>query len=140
MREQRIVLEAIVPSEAGTIRFLGTHLDHSKEDLREQQATAVDRLLDAVSFADTKSIATVLAGDFNDVPKSRTLGCFEKRWQVEPRIENRNLATYPSESPRTRIDYVAVDQAGTLVLDSLEVVPEPLASDHRPVVGELVIP
>ena len=140
MREQRIVLEAIVPSEAGTIRFLGTHLDHSKEDLREQQATAVDRLLDAVSFADTKSIATVLAGDFNDVPKSRTLGCFEKRWQVEPRIENRNLATYPSESPRTRIDYVAVDQAGTLVLDSLKVVSEPLASDHRPVVGELVIP
>ena len=140
MREQRIVLEAIVPSEAGTIRFLGTHLDHSKEDLREQQATAVDRLLDAVSFADTKSIATVLAGDFNDVPKSRTLGCFEKRWQVEPRIENRNLATYPSESPRTRIDYVAVDQAGRLVLDSLKVVSEPLASDHRPVVGELVIP
>ena len=140
MREQRIVLEAIVPSEAGTIRFLGTHLDHSKEDLREQQATAVDRLLGAVSFADTKSIATVLAGDFNDVPKSRTLGCFEKRWQVQPRIENRHLATYPSESPRTRIDYVAVDQAGTLVLDSLEVVPEPLASDHRPVVGELVIP
>ena len=140
MREQRIVLEAIVPSEAGTIRFLGTHLDHSKEDLREQQATAVDRLLGAVSFADTKSIATVLAGDFNDVPKSRTLGCFEKRWQVEPRIENRNLATYPSESPRTRIDYVAVDQAGRLVLDSLKVVSEPLASDHRPVVGELVIP
>ncbi len=140
MREQRIVLEAIVPSEAGTIRFLGTHLDQSKEDLREQQATAVDRLLGAVSFADTKSIATVLAGDFNDVPKSRTLGCFEKRWQVQPRIENRHLATYPSESPRTRIDYVAVDQAGRLVLDSLKVVSEPLASDHRPVVGELVIP
>ena len=129
-----------VTGEGGTNRFLGTHLDQSKGSLREQKATAVDRLLDAVSFADTKSIATVLAGDFNDVPKSRTLGCFEKRWQVEPRIENRNLATYPSESPRTRIDYVAVDQAGTLVLDSLKVVPEPLASDHRPVVGELVIP
>ncbi|MFM8401398.1 MAG: endonuclease/exonuclease/phosphatase family protein, partial [Pirellula sp.] len=38
MREQRIVLEAMVLSDMGPIRFLGTHLDHSKEDLRAEQA------------------------------------------------------------------------------------------------------
>lgn len=140
MREQRIVLEAVVLSDMGSIRFIGTHLDHSKEDLRAEQARAIDRLLDSASFEETKSIATVLAGDLNDVPKSRTLAHLDKRWQIDPRKENGNLATYPSDSPRTRIDYVAVDRTGTLVLDSLEVVPEPLASDHRPVVGELVIP
>ena len=140
MREPRIVLEAIVSSEIGTIRFLGTHLDHSKEDLREKQAHAVDGLLDRVSFPEAKSMATVLAGDFNDVPKSKSLGCFDQRWLIDPRKENLVLATYPSQSPRTRIDYVAVNRSGRLVLDSLEVLPVPLASDHRPVLAELVIP
>jgi endonuclease/exonuclease/phosphatase family metal-dependent hydrolase len=140
MREQRIVLEAIVSCEIGTIRFLSTHLDHSKEDLREKQARAVDELLDRVSFPEAKSMATVLAGDFNDVPKSKSLGCFDQRWLIDPRKENLALATYPSQSPRTRIDYVAVNRSGKLVLDSLEVLPETLASDHRPVLAELVIP
>ena len=140
MREQRIVFEAIVSSEIGTIRFLGTHLDHAKEDLREKQALAVDGLLDRVSFPEANSVATVLAGDFNDVPKSKVLRCFDKRWLIDPGKESLELATYPSQSPRTRIDYVAVDRSGKLVLDALEVLPEPIASDHRPVLAELVIP
>ena len=140
MREQRIVLEAMVLSDMGPIRFLGTHLDHSKEDLRAEQARAVDRLLDTIVYAETKSIATVLAGDFNDVPKSPALKCFHERWQIDPKKDSPALATYPSQSPRTRIDYVAVERSGLLVLETLNVLPESIASDHRPILAELGIP
>ncbi|MFM8400855.1 MAG: hypothetical protein ACKOAH_23760, partial [Pirellula sp.] len=75
-----------------------------------------------------------------DVPKSRTLGCFEKRWQIDPRKDSPALATYPSQSPRTRIDYVAVERSGLLVLETLNVLPESIASDHRPILAELGIP
>ena len=137
MREQRIVLEATIPSQLGTIRFFSTHLDHSKEDLRHEQARAVDGLLDTVSLEESKAIATVLAGDLNATPKSRTLTSFEQRWQIDPQSPSELIATYPSESPKTRIDYVLVDRAGRLVVESIEVLPEPVASDHRPVLGTL---
>lgn len=138
MREQRIVLEAIVSSEFGFVRVLGTHLDHSKEELRQEQALAVDRLLDSVSFGKSKTAATILAGDLNDVPDSRTLGHFRQRWQIDPRSAGESLASYPSQSPRTRIDYVMVDREGLLLVDSVEVLTESVASDHRPVVATLV--
>ncbi len=137
MREQRIVLEATIPSQLGTIRFFSTHLDHSKEDLRHEQARAVVGFLDTVSLEESKAIATVLAGDLNATPKSRTLTSFEQRWQIDPQSPSEVIATYPSESPKTRIDYVLVDRAGRLVVESIEVLSEPVASDHRPVLGTL---
>lgn len=138
MREQRIVLEAIVSSELGPVRFLGTHLDHSKEDLRAEQAQAVDRLLDAAVPGESKPIATILAGDLNDVPGSRTLETFQKRWQVDPVVSEGSLSSYPSQSPKTRIDYVMVDRQGELSVDTIEVVSESMASDHLPVLATLL--
>lgn len=147
MREQRIVLEAIVQSDLGTIRFMGTHLDHSKEDLRQQQAQAIDRLLDTLAIDSdatvlkrVKPMATVLAGDLNDGPDSLTLGVFQKRWQVEPKISSADLASYPSQAPKARIDYVMVIGDQALSLESFEVLSESVASDHRPVLGVLVTP
>lgn len=138
-REQRIVLEAMVPSELGLIRVLGTHLDHSKQDLRQLQSIAVDALLDKLVASDLKPIATVLAGDLNDTPKSRTLESFQQRWQMDPRVPSQASATYPSGSPKSRIDYVMVERSGRLELEKLEVLQEPAGSDHLPVLATLLV-
>ena len=145
MPEQRIVLETIVETDLGTIRLVATHLDHSKKDLRFEQAQAIDRLLDspglqadATSRNPNQSIATILAGDLNDVPESPTLGVFQKRWQMDPKLVGADLASYPSKAPEIRIDYVMPASDQGLVLESLEVLSEPVASDHRPVLAVLV--
>jgi endonuclease/exonuclease/phosphatase family metal-dependent hydrolase len=85
-------------------------------------------------------MSTVLAGDLNDGPDSLTLGVFQKRWQVEPKLSGADLASYPSQAPKARIDYVMVLRDQALSLESLEVLSESVASDHRPVLGVLVTP
>jgi endonuclease/exonuclease/phosphatase family metal-dependent hydrolase len=118
---------------------LGTHLDHSKQDLRQLQSIAVDALLDKLVASDLKPIATVLAGDLNDTPKSRTLESFQQRWQMDPRVPSQASATYPSGSPKSRIDYVMVERSGRLELEKLEVLQEPAGSDHLPVLATLLV-
>ena len=131
-REQRIALDVSIPTDLGPVRLLGTHLDHSKESLRQEQAQWIDRLL-----SQAPEISTVLAGDLNATPTSATLQVFAERWQIDPRRATPELATYPSESPKTRIDYVMTNRAGRLVVESLEVLSESVASDHRPIVATL---
>ena len=146
-REQRIALDVSVRTDLGPVRVLGTHLDHSKESLRQEQARWIDRLLaDALAGQTSQTsppsqsaaaIGTVLAGDLNDTPSSATLRVFAERWQIDPRKTSASVASYPSESPKTRIDYVIADQAGRLVVESVEVLSESVASDHRAILATL---
>ena len=80
----------------------------------------------------------VLLGDFNDEPGSRTLALFEAR-ATQLRKPASDHFTFSSTEPVKEIDFVFVAPARAWGTGSAHPVTERMASDHRPVVAEVVL-
>lgn len=87
-------------------------------------------------LARTAKKPVFFAGDWNSSPKSPFIRALAEDLVF---LSDTNAPTCHAESPRTCIDYIAVDRrhAGMVKVLSAEVPDEPLASDHRPVVVKL---
>ena len=96
--EPRAALEITTVLKSGdTISFIGTHLDHLKEDTdRVSQATAINKV-----FSDN-NYPTILTGDLNDTPNSRTINILESFWKASYNKSN-PLLTFPSDKPIKKI-------------------------------------
>ena len=107
------------------IMFAGTHLEHAKASLRLCQAQKLNPALAAKN-----ALPTILAGDFNDVPDSPAIKVLQPHWtdatagQPDP--------TWPSDQPRMKIDYVFFRPVDGWRVVEKQVINEPVASDHRP--------
>lgn len=135
--EPRVLLSAGVVTPAGVLHVFGTHLTLHVE-VRLNQIAA---LLDA-----TRSIPgpRVLVGDFNTEPGSSPMSELlaarnldgDPVWVDAAVALDAAAPTFPSDTPRARIDYVFVspDLAPDLLAAA---VPAVTASDHRPVVLDL---
>jgi endonuclease/exonuclease/phosphatase family metal-dependent hydrolase len=130
--EPRIAIVATVRAPGmKPFRFVGTHLDASRDDTaRWQQAQKLNELLAG------EATPTILVGDFNARPETRVmqelLGKFSDASTASP------APTSPAKHPTGRIDYVLLRPAGTWITRSSVVIAEPVASDHRPVLVELI--
>ena len=71
-----------------------------------------------------------LAGDWNDTPNSVLLQEMAKHFT----ILSGNEASYPADTPQECIDYIALFKSHSATVLSTQVLNEPEASDHRPVV------
>lgn len=123
--EPRAALEGVVELPSGdTIAIVGTHLDHLKDESdRIQQAGTINS-----TWAKTK-YPTLLAGDLNALPRSKTINIFESLWTAsydksDPRF------TYPSNGAVKKIDYVMHYPEQSWKVVSSEVICDPIASDH----------
>lgn len=130
--EQRIAISAWVqPPGLKPFRFVGTHLDATRDDTARRQQAA--RLVEL--FA-KDNVPTILVGDLNsrpETPAMKTLfAAFTDASAATPAF------TIPSKKPTGRIDYVLLHPAGVWQTKSSRVIPEEVASDHRPVLVELV--
>ncbi len=122
------------PRSAAAMRFLtrdhrpvtaiALHFDWVEDDnARFAQARAL------VSAIGEIAGPVLLIGDFNDTPESRTMALFREIGL----ICDESSATWPSVNPDKRIDYiVAIPKHRWEVVDS-KVIPETMASDHRPI-------
>lgn len=123
--EPRAALEitTVIPS-GDTITFIGTHLDHLKDD--------TDRVAQASKINDTFSTnkyPAILAGDLNDLPGSKTIEILEEIWNPSyHRIHPK--ATFPSNHPIKKIDYVMFYPLNKWSVISTEVIQDKVASDH----------
>ncbi len=122
-KEPRAALEVKVQLKSGNqIRFIGTHLDHTKDETdRISQAKQINNL-----FA-TKDIPTILAGDLNAKPNSETMGILFKEWQ---RSDTDNTYTSPASNPRSKIDYVLFRPANKWRVLETKVICNKKATDH----------
>ena len=128
-REPRIAVATTIRlgAKGPVIRFVGTHLEHQLEAVRIEQATELNKL-----FA-SGDMPTLLLGDMNARPGSNPMKILLEKWQ-----DTGNTApTVPAENPRNLIDYVLFRPAGAWEVLSSEVLNEPVASDHRPVLAVL---
>lgn len=77
-----------------------------------------------------------LAGDLNDTPGSQFIKALQENFRILNKLESK---TFPAPDPDRTLDYIAVWKSTAPKLDivSKEVIDEPVASDHRPVVVKL---
>lgn len=130
-REQRIAVSALVTLPGGRrLRFIGAHLDASRED--GDRWLQIGRLQDL--FANDLTPA-IMAGDFNDRPESRVMVRMLSLW--EDASASSPQPTIPAGDPEARIDFVLLRPPGAWRAVHSEVLPESVASDHRAVLVEI---
>ncbi|MFE7043600.1 endonuclease/exonuclease/phosphatase family protein [Streptomyces atratus] len=111
-----------------------THLDYrSDPSVRTAQVADTRRVMAEDEAPGRQKVRQILLGDFNAAPAAPELApLWEELTDIEP-----GGPTYPAQDPVQRIDYVAVSKDSVRVRDAA--VAETLASDHRPVVADLLL-
>lgn len=117
------------PITGNLIRFVGIHFYRTEEE-RMAQTLALERLLGPMQ------IPTILAGDFNSTPASPVMNHLETSWTVVDKGEDR--FTFSSWAPEKEIDFVLFQPTERFEVLGQWLISEPVASDHRPVVVDLV--
>jgi endonuclease/exonuclease/phosphatase family metal-dependent hydrolase len=124
--EQRgaLVLELTAPGDL-PLRFIATHFDSRPDDAERLDSV---KTLEAI-VAEKPDVPTLLAGDLNARPDSRTLAALSPHWAG---AGGAPLPTFPSAQPTRQIDYVLARPAKRWKVVESRVLDEPIASDHRP--------
>ncbi|MEQ6122466.1 endonuclease/exonuclease/phosphatase family protein [Reichenbachiella sp. MALMAid0571] len=111
-------------SSGDTIFFVGTHLDHLKDESdRISQAREINR-----AFS-TNKFPGILAGDLNATPESKTIKIFEEFWTPSYDKNDPN-PTFPSDNPTKKIDYVMFYPKNRWRVVETRVIQDAVASDH----------
>ncbi len=109
--------------------FVTTHLHHADAALRLEQAKHLVEILAGRELPDA-----ILAGDFNAVPGSQTMQMILEQWED---TTSPGALTFPATNPDRKIDWILLPGGHHWRVVSSEVIPEAVASDHRPVVIKL---
>lgn len=119
-------------SESGS-EFLAvsTHLDYRAAAEVEPHARQLGEFL----AADPRP--SILGGDFNFEPGSTVIAALDARLRRVPFAGSD--ATYPADKPSKRIDHFYIHPAARFVVRECRVVPEPVASDHLPILLEVAL-
>ena len=125
-KEPRAAAEIQVKIESGdVVRFVGTHLDHEKDPHnRFIQAQELNRVLTQ------DDLPSILVGDLNETPKQKGMQLLFQEWERSFKTDE---ATFPSDNPIKKIDYVLFRPANRWRVLEVKVIDEKVASDHRPV-------
>lgn len=124
--EPRVALETVITLPDGVqFRFITTHLDHKDNPVRLAQ---VEQINDLFTRDD---LPAILCGDFNERPRdpNGSIALLDKCWT---RVCNEDENTFIAWNPTVKIDYVFCRPACRWRIVSSEVVDEPDASDHCP--------
>ena len=129
-RRSALAVEVALPG-GQSLMAVGVHFDWVGSDsFRFRQATALTRFLDQLEMP------YLVIGDFNDEPGSRTLALFSERAREAAKPAEDRL-TFPSDGPVKEIDFIFGAPADVWGMEMVDVIDEPLASDHRPVVARM---
>jgi endonuclease/exonuclease/phosphatase family metal-dependent hydrolase len=130
--EQRGLLEAVIRVRGVPVRAFNTHLQHNSQSERLAQVAAIRSIV-----AEARE-SVVLVGDLNATPDSPEIGAITEdladSWAEAGEGDG---FTYDAETPHARIDYVLT--SSDVVARTAAVVTSD-ASDHLPVVADLILP
>jgi endonuclease/exonuclease/phosphatase family metal-dependent hydrolase len=130
--EPRTALTARVrsPATGREIVFVGIHFYRTAAE-RWSQASRVLEIFAA------EEAPVILAGDFNSQPDSEVIRGLAEVWTIPGKGADR--MTFPSYAPEREIDFIMYRPAERFEVIRQEVLEEPVASDHRPVLIELAV-
>lgn len=123
--EPRAALEALVCLPTNdTIAFVGTHLDHTNDETdRIAQAEKINQVFSKNKYP------TILAGDLNATPESKTINILEKVWTPSSDLSD-PVFTYPSDNPNKKIDYIMYYPNNRWRVVETKIIQDTIASDH----------
>jgi endonuclease/exonuclease/phosphatase family metal-dependent hydrolase len=124
--EQRGLVGVVIHLGGDPLLVCSTHFDHGRDN-----PSRLDEARIVADFARESLIPVILAGDLNALPESDVLSILDDVFEV-PRHP---APTFPADIPERRIDYILSTHLPGWQLIETRVVPEPLASDHRPVLA-----
>lgn len=129
--EPRVALFVEIERDGQRLLVVTVHFDWVDDDgFRFSQADALAERLTR------ETLPVVLLGDFNDLRGTRTLARFAAGFRNADKPESDRF-TFASDRPTKEIDFVMVGPRGRWSAADGMVVPESMASDHRPVVAVL---
>lgn len=130
--EPRSALSVVVvsPETGRKIRVTGIHFY-----MTEQERLAQAMALEGALRCDT--LPSVLAGDFNSEPGDSVMTYLSDRWHIVPKGEDH--LTFSSFDPVKEIDFVLLRPPGRFEVLQHFLLDEPVMSDHRPVVIDVVV-
>lgn len=130
--EPRTALKVRVrsPTTGREVVVVGIHFYRTDAE-RAAQAQRLVQTLEA------ETAPVILVGDFNSEPDSDVIDGFIDGWNVLSK--GRDRFTFPSHRPEREIDYIMVRPARSFYVLAHEVLDEPVASDHRPLIADLVV-
>jgi endonuclease/exonuclease/phosphatase family metal-dependent hydrolase len=124
------LLDAVVDVHGVAVRVFVTHLDYRADpSVRMRQAK------ETLGYLGDGPVPTILFGDLNATPDAEELQPLFKRLHDTMSDRGESL-TYPSDAPVKRIDYILASHGFQATAASI---PATTASDHRPVVIDLVL-
>jgi endonuclease/exonuclease/phosphatase family metal-dependent hydrolase len=131
--EQRGVLQLVLDAHGKKVLIMDTHIDYRPQD--EERLLNVAELRQIV--ASTK-LPVIICGDFNSTPESRPHQLMSRfvsdAWELSGKGPG---FSFPSGRPDRRIDYIWISTNSIAPVNIW--VPVTEASDHCPVVAELIL-
>lgn len=109
--------------------FIATHLDLT-EKARLESLPLIEKHFHAAPDA-----PAILAGDLNAHPESTTLLALGKSWKNA--TDSTGFFSFPSKAPNEQIDFILYRPANAWRVVETQVLNEPVASDHRPILAVL---
>lgn len=113
-----------LPGSGDEVVVIGIHFYRSEAE----RLTQAQRLLEIYENEETP---VILAGDFNSTPNSPVMDLIAQQWSIPDKGEAR--FTFPADGPEREIDFIAFRPADQFTVVESRVIPELVASDHRPV-------
>lgn len=129
--EDRVWAGIKVEAHGEELWFGSTHLDYKTEENNLYQSNL---LLEGLRDID---IPVIIAGDFNVTEHSKTMQLFDE--QFRRTCPDDCPPTIPVTNPRRAIDFIIYRPTDYFETLTHEVIDEQYASDHLPVVAELVV-
>jgi endonuclease/exonuclease/phosphatase family metal-dependent hydrolase len=125
------LLEATIDVNGTAVRVFNTHLDYRSDPrVREQQ------VMEMLAYIGDAARPTLVLGDLNAGPEAPELQPLLRRLRDIWQSKAESGFTYPADKPAKRIDYVLTSHHFRVRSAS---VPATEASDHRPVLVDLLL-
>lgn len=99
----------------------------------QERLSQARRLLD---FLDGGQHDIAIVGDFNSKPKSSIIELFQSQWKIPDK--GTDHLTFRSDDPEVEIDYALLHKDSRWSVSEIDVIEEPVVSDHRPLVLEII--
>ncbi|MGH2567516.1 MAG: endonuclease/exonuclease/phosphatase family protein [Bacteroidota bacterium] len=136
--EQRGLLQLVLDVRGQEMVVMNTHIDHREDD--SERVMNVAEIREALQRYSPKP--TIVCGDFNDLPASRTVALMKEdfidTWEEVGRGDG---FSYPTAEPVKRIDYIFIARPHPSAAVKLRPLSARVlrsdASDHLPVLVEL---
>jgi endonuclease/exonuclease/phosphatase family metal-dependent hydrolase len=125
------LLEAMIDVSGQRVRFFTTHLDY-----RADPRVRMEQVAEMIRYIGGVTSPTIAAGDLNATPDAAELAPLLRLLHDTWLPTAGSGLTYPANAPVKRIDYVLVSPHFSVQSAS---VPITTASDHRPVVVDLIL-